>query len=203
MKRLSIIVGGYALGVAIMLGTLQPWKKSPPVAAPAPAAPPPPAVPASARDQALLALTALRAGHVEEAQGLLAKAASLDPNLFEVPLFQGHLEMVLGDHAAARRSYTEALRRQPDHAGARASRAAALFELREYAGAVEDASEALKTDAPEADPYFTRAAAYGALDRWEESVRDWTSYLAIRPKEADAWVNRGNAHNRMGTSPRR
>lgn len=193
MKRPWIIAGGFAIGVAAMLAILQPWKK-----APRPVSPASGSAPSPAKDQALLALAALKAGKFQEAQDLLAKAASLDPDLFEVPLFQGHLEMLKGDHAAARRSYTEALKRRPGHAGARASRAAARFELKEYGGAVEDATASLEADPSVADALFTRAAAYGALNRWEEAVRDWTSYLALRPGEADAWVNRGNAHDRMG-----
>ncbi len=192
MNRPWIIVGGFALGVAVMLGVLQPWKGKPR------REPPRPEERASARDQATQALAALKSGNLKEAQELLAKAASLDPDLFEVPLFQGHLEMVKGDHVAARRSYTEALQRRARHAGARASRAAARFELKEYAGAVEDATAALEIESSEADAFFTRAAAYGALGRWEEAVRDWTSCLALRPKDADVWVNRGNANDRMG-----
>ncbi len=193
MKRPWIIAGGFIVGVAAMLGILQPWKSKPRRETPGP-----PSASSPARDQAMLALAAIKAGKFQEAQDLLAKAASLDPDLLEVPLFQGHLEMVKGDHAAARRSYTEALKRRPDHAGARASRAAARFELKEYGGAIEDATAALKDDPSAADALFTRAAAYGALNRWEESVRDWTSYLTLRPDEADAWVNRGNANDRMG-----
>src|SRR5262245_37390139 len=157
MTRTWAVAGGLFVGVAIMLAILQPWKPGPKREPPAPA---------SARDQAQLALAALKAGQIQEAQDLLAKAASLDPDLFEIPLFQGHLEMIKGDHAAARRSYTEALKRRPGHAGARAGRAAARFELKEYGGAVEDATASIESAPSESDAYFTRAAAYGALNRW-------------------------------------
>jgi tetratricopeptide (TPR) repeat protein len=198
MKRTVAVIGGLAVGVAAMLAILQPWKRAPKSVSSVPASTSPEVQP-KAREQAHLALTALKAGNLQEAQVLLAKAASLDPELFEVPHFQGHIEMLKGDHAAARRSYTEALKRQPRHAGALASRAAARFELTEYGGALEDATAALEIDSSEPDAFFTRAAAYGAIGRWEESLRDWTSYLALRPKDADGWVNRGNAHDRMGS----
>src|SRR5688572_19671490 len=108
MKRTAAVVLGGAFGVAVMLGILQPWKRTP---KPAPSAPAPtsPDPRSDARELALQALAALKAGQPREAQNLLAKAASLDPDLFEVPHFQGHINMVKGDHAAARRSYTEAL----------------------------------------------------------------------------------------------
>ena len=195
VKRLSIIVGAFLLGVAAMLGILQPWKRKAPRLALQPPAPAPLTVERTpAEEHAFQALTALKAGNLPEAQANLSKAALLDPDLFEIPLYQGHIEMLAGDHRAARRSYNEALKRRPGDAKALAGRAAAGFELKEYAGAVEDATAAMAT---EPDALFTRAAAYGALGRNEESVRDWTTYLAQRPKDAHAWMNRGNAHERM------
>jgi tetratricopeptide (TPR) repeat protein len=173
-----------------MLALLQPWKERP-----KPATPVAEQEPASALSVAELAWTKMQAGELEEAQRLIAKAASLDPELFEVALYQGHLDMIRDDHAAARRSYTGALKRRQGEPRAMAGRAAARFELKEYAGAVEDASAAL---AAEPDALFTRAASYAALGRHEESVRDWTAYLARRPKDAQAWTNRGNVHERMG-----
>ena len=191
MKRLWIIVGGFAAGVALMLGFMQPWKRPPRRPAPSPQTDDR----TRALDHASQALAALKAGDLMEAQARLSKAASLDPDLFEIPLYQGHIEMLAGGHSAARRSYDEALKRRPGDAKALAGRAAARFELREYAGAIEDATAAIAT---EPDALFTRAAAYGALERNEESVRDWTAYLAQRPKDAHAWMNRGNAHERLG-----
>ncbi|HEU4338493.1 MAG TPA: tetratricopeptide repeat protein [Planctomycetota bacterium] len=222
MKRVIAIVAGLALGVGIMLGVLQPWKKTPKPAVPSPAPPSKSnnldlvqqmidegrfqdaheaiqsefkAAWPDARAWALAGLIALRTGDVKVAQEDLAHASKIDPDLFEIPLFQGHLEMLLGDRSAARRSYTEALKRRPGDAKALAGRAAARFELGEHAGAVEDATAAI---AKEPDALFTRAAAYGALKRSEDAVRDWTAYLAKRPKDSHAWMNRGNEHGRMG-----
>ena len=225
MKRMVAVVGGLAIGVTIMLGILQPWNGRPRSGTPAPPPPAPAAAPdrldealklieegridaarealkpefqaawPAPRAFAVAALADLKSGNVKAAQEGLAKAASLDPDLFEVALFQGHLDMLLDDHSAARRSYTAALERRPGDAKSLAGRAAARFELKEYAGAVEDASAAI---AVEPDALFTRAAAYGSLERNEEAVRDWTAYLARRPKDAHAWRNRGNAHERMG-----
>jgi tetratricopeptide (TPR) repeat protein len=193
MKRVLAVIGGGAAGVIVMLAILQPWKVEPKRATPG-------AEPelASASRVADLAWTKMQAGELEEAQRLIAQAASLDPDLFEVALYQGHLDMIRDDHASARRSYTDALKRRAGDPRALAGRAAARFELKEYAGAVEDASAAL---ASEPDAQFTRAAAYAALGRNEESVRDWTAYLARRPKDAQAWTNRGNVHERMGNRP--
>jgi len=210
-----------------MLGALQPWKKpttaAPPASPPAPLAPYDRLAeareridagrleaarellraeiqenPRSARAHALLALAQIRAGDPSAAQTLLGRAAEYDPDLFEIPLFQGHLDMTSGDHASARRSYTEALRRRPGNAQAFAGRAAARVELREHAGAIEDATAALAADPTEHDALFTRAAAYGALGKWEDSIRDWTAYLGRRPGDAQAWKNRGNANRRLG-----
>jgi tetratricopeptide (TPR) repeat protein len=154
--------------------------------------------PGSALGFALLAYADIRDGRPESAQGWLAKAAAIDPQLFERALFQGHLDMVTRNHRAAIRSYEEALKRQPGHARALAASAAARFELREFAGAVADSSAALGSDPRGGEAYFTRAAAYGALGRHDEAVRDWTAYLAFFPKDAQAWSNRGNSHGRMG-----
>ena len=195
MKRLSIIVGAFVVGVAAMLGVLQPWKRAPKREAPAPVEIS--KVPSAALEYALQAKARISAGELKDAQELLAKAAALDPDLPLVPLHQGDLEMVRGDYGAARRSYTEALKRRPGDARALAGRAAARYELNEPAGAVEDATAAVAADPSDPDALFTRAAAYGALKRWEECVRDWTAYLARRPKDAHAWTNRGNAHDRM------
>ena len=222
MKRLTIIAGAFLLGVAVMLGVLQPWNRTPKPAIPLLAPPSKPnhlelvermidegrfddahaeiqsefqtAWP-DARAWALAGLIAIRTADVKRAQEHLAQAAKVDPDLFEIPLFQGHLEMLLADRSAARRSYTEALKRRPGDAKALAGRAAARFELGEHAGAVEDATSAI---AKEPDALFTRAAAYGALKRSEDAIRDWTAYLAKRPNDSHAWMNRGNEHGRMG-----
>lgn len=190
MKRFVAVIGGGAVGVAAMLAILQPWKMKPrPVKVEEGDSP---------VSVAELAWTRIQAGDLDDAQRLIAKAASLDPQLFEVALYQGHLDMVRDEHAAARRSYSEALKRRAGDARALAGRAAARFELREYAGAVEDATAALAADPGELEALFTRAAAFGALGRTEEAVRDWTSYLARRPNDAQAWTNRGNANERLG-----
>lgn len=154
--------------------------------------------PGSAIGYALLAYADTRDGQPESAQRWLAKAAALDPQLFERALFQGHLDMLNRNHRAAIRSYQEALKRQPGNARALAASAAARFELREFAGAVEDSNSALGSDPRGGEAYFTRAAAYEALGRYDEAVRDWTAYLAFFPKDAQAWSNRGNSHGRMG-----
>lgn len=198
MKRLSIIVGAFVVGVAAMLGVLQPWKKAPKHSMRIHEEPLSFKPPTAAQQYAQQAKEKISAGELKEAQELLAKAAALDPNLRLVPLYQGDLEMVRGDYGAARRSYTEALKQWPEDPQALSGRAAARFELNEPAGAVEDATAALKAKPTDIDALFTRAAAYGALKRWEECVRDWTAYLAARPKDAHAWTNRGNAHDRMG-----
>jgi len=190
MSRALAAGGGLLLGIALMLGFMQPWKRPPRRPAPAPQSDDR----TRALEHASQALAALKAGDLMEAQARLSKAASLEPDLFEIPLYQGHIEMLAGGHSAARRSYDEALKRRPGDAKALAGRAAARYELREYAGAIEDATAAIST---EPDALFTRAAAYGALERNEESVRDWTAYLAQRPKDAHAWMNRGNAHERL------
>ena len=225
MKRVLAVTLGAALGVAIMLGILQPWKRTPRAPVPAPAPPVPMDRFDSARDLiekdrieearalledelradawsaravALLALADLRGANPLAAQSRLAQASAINPDLFEIPFVQGHIDMVRKEFRAANRSYTEAIRRRPRDARARGGRAAARFELKEYAGAVEDATAALASESSDADSLFTRAAAYGALNRFEESVRDWTTYLAKRPKDAHAWTNRGNANERMG-----
>src|SRR5262245_39585798 len=198
MRRMLAIGGGLAIGVAVMLGMLQPWKRSAQVRTPTPTVVSPSgdrllearghidegrvdvarvilkaeldAGRPSALAFALLALADIRSGDLKSAQEGLAKAASLDPDLFEIALFQGHLEMVSGEHAAARRSYSEALKRKPGDAKALAGRAAARFELKESAGAVEDANSALAATPPEPDALFTRAAAYGAPGQPPEAV---------------------------------
>jgi len=187
MKRLTIIAGAFLLGVGVMLVIMQPWKRTakPTVSLPAPESTPSRlelvqrmidegrfndaqeairnefqgAWP-SARAWALSGLIGIRTADVKQAQDCLARAAKVDPDLFEIPLFQGHLDMLLGDRSAAWRSYTEALKRRPGDAKALAGRAAARFELGEHAGAVEDATAAI---AQEPDALFTRAAAYAEL----------------------------------------
>src|SRR2546428_6009138 len=111
MSRLWVVGGGIVLGVAVMLGLLQPWKK--PTQATTPAPPPAPLAPydrlteareridagrleaarallraeiqenpRSARAHALLALAQIRAGDPSAAQTLLGRAAEYDPDLF-------------------------------------------------------------------------------------------------------------------------
>lgn len=197
MRRIGAVIGGLAVGVIVMLAVLQPWKREEPK-------PPPSAAPskASPREEALrlvrLAEAAIGSRELAAAQQRLAEAAALDPDLFEIPLFQGHLEMALHDWSAARRSYTDALKRRPNDAGALGGRAAARFELKEFAGAIEDATAALAADPQDPGALFTRAAAHKELGRNEESLRDWTAYLTRRPRDAQAWANRGNVHARMG-----
>src|SRR5688572_9265683 len=153
--------------------------------------------PRSPRAYAYLAYVDIRAGELHAAQGHLARAAALDPDLDELPGFQGHLQMAKKNYGAAARSYTEALKRRPNY-WYNACRAAARFELTEYAGAVEDATIALASTEFCDDARFTRASAYAALGQWKESLQDWTVYVAHHSWDARAWRNRGNVHYRMG-----
>src|SRR5689334_18038313 len=108
MKRPWIIVGGMVVGLAAMLGVLQPWKQAGAPSAPAPSPAPAAAYdrlaearqridagrleaarellraeiqenPRSARAHALLALAQIRAGDRSAAQSLLGLAAEYDP----------------------------------------------------------------------------------------------------------------------------
>ena len=190
MNRFGAVIAGGAVGVAAMLAFLQPWKEKPRREAPAPPSQGDPAL-----EAAELAWSKLEAAELDEAQRLIAKAASLNPQLFEVPLYQGYLDMSRGQYAAARRSFTEALERKPDEPRALTGRATARFELKEFAGAVEDATKAIQDNS---EALFIRASAYAGLERQEESIRDWTTYVKRYPMDSGAWMNRGNAHARLG-----
>jgi len=201
MNRTWAVVGGLAVGVATMLGILQPWKRTPRREAPAPAATSPFKT-LENRLEALSYATEARAkisnGDLEEAQELLAKAAALDPQSLLVLLYQAQLDMANCEYEAARRSFTLVLKRQSWNSEALAGRATALYELKEYAGAVEDATQAMISHRENREPLFTRAAAHEKLGHWEECMLDWTNYIAAFPEYPPAWLNRGNAHYRRG-----
>jgi tetratricopeptide (TPR) repeat protein len=225
MKRVVAMIGGGAVGVAAMLGILQPWKRSASSVREAVNAAPLPnrlsdayshleegrvtearellraelaENSLSAAAYVLLAWADLQTGDMIGGQRRLANAASIDPDFPEISLFQGHFDMMSKNYRAAVRSYSEALKLRPNHVPALTWRATARYELGEFAGAVEDSTSALSGAANDVQALYTRAAAFAKLARWEESIRDWTAYLVRHPKDSQAWTNRGNANERLG-----
>ena len=73
----------------------------------------------------------------------------------------------LSEYAAAVTDFDEAIRLQPDHAGAYLGRGVAKYALSEYADAIRDFDEAIRLQPDNVDAYDYRDIARRALERTE------------------------------------
>lgn len=94
---------------------------------------------------------------------------------------RGRIYVLRGEHARGIADFTEALRRNPRHAGAYNNRAFAYLKAGKPAQGLLDADKSLALDPNNADVFDTRGHILEALGRRKEAIADFRRALMNAP----------------------
>lgn len=106
---------------------------------------------------------------------------------------QGLLALRNGDVEEAASLLTQALRRQPAHAGMRRNLVRALLVAERYEQVVMQAAAALVGTPDDAELHFARGTALNALGQHASACAAFARALSLQPDHAPSWLNMGNA----------
>ena len=141
----------------------------------------------------LLGIIAAQTQRKQEAVGLLARAAAVDPRDADAHCDLGRALHDLGRCEEALASYDRALALRPGSADILNRRGVALCDLKRAEEALASHDRALAIQPDDPDALYNRGNALLGLERFDEALASYDRALAIRPLDADTWNNRGNA----------
>ncbi len=94
--------------------------------------------------------------------------------------------------------YSEALRIEPQSAGALAGRAQSRLAVGETDGAISDLTDVMRIGGQSAGHLMARGYAYLLKGNSDAAVIDFTAVIGLSPKNASAYNNRGLAYRKKG-----
>jgi tetratricopeptide (TPR) repeat protein len=106
-----------------------------------------------------------------------------DPRAF---FWAGFVQALRGEHSDAVRSYSEALRLNPNHTLAYNNRGLSYLHLERYDRALNDLNEVIRRDRQNAEAYLYRGAAEQRLEMPDRAERSFKAALRYDPELADA-----------------
>jgi len=101
------------------------------------------------------------------------------------------------DAAKAMEYFDEAIRLDPNDAGAYPSRGLAYATLGQYEKAIEDLTEAIRLN-PNAFIYGSRGLAHATLGQYEKAIEDYTEAIRLDPNFAHFYFVRGLVYADLG-----
>ena len=124
-------------------------------------------------------------------------AASADPA--EEAYREGVSAFGKQDYDAAIRSFTDALRQNPQHANAYVYRGCAYYQKGDPGKAIADLTEAIRLDPTLVGAFRARAGAYSARGEFDKAIADYTQALRLDPQSAQFYyLLRGEAYLSKG-----
>jgi len=105
-------------------------------------------------------------------------------------------QVLIYDRAIA--DHTEAIRLNPNHAGAYNNRGVAYAEKGDHDRAIADYTQAIRLNPDYADAYSNRGGAYSSNGDYDRAITDYTRAIRLNPNYAGAHYNRGNAYINKG-----
>jgi tetratricopeptide (TPR) repeat protein len=111
---------------------------------------------------------------------------------------RGNAYSATGDLDKALQDYNEAIRLDPENAGAYVNRALELARRGELEPAMEDYAKAITLKPQQWEAYFNRAAQLQRQGKFGDALVDLNEVARINPKFAGTHVNRGNIYVRQG-----
>jgi tetratricopeptide (TPR) repeat protein len=91
-----------------------------------------------------------------------------------------------------------AIKLQPNYAGAYNSRGNAYADLGQYTRALEDYNEAIRLKPDYTYAYINRGDAYYSLGQYQLAIEDCNKSIRLKPDNAIAYSNRGKAYAKSG-----
>ena len=110
----------------------------------------------------------------------------------------GNTKYYLGDYKGAITDYTQAIRLNPDYAGAYLNRGAAKDHLGQHFASIADYDIAIRLNPDYAGAYLNRGAAKDHLGQHFASIADYDIAIRLNPDYAGAYLNRGAAKSNLG-----
>lgn len=95
-----------------------------------------------------------------------------------------------GDHQAAVRAFTHALKKSPRSMPALANRATSYSALGEYASALADLDRAIALVPVMPALYFNRGGVHRDIGNWNHALTDYSKAIAMDPEMVAAYYNR-------------
>jgi tetratricopeptide (TPR) repeat protein len=92
----------------------------------------------------------------------------------------------------------QALRLDPNYAGAYSERGNVYFAKGQNDRAIDDYGHAIRLDPSFALAYNNRGTAYGAMGQHDRAIQDYNQALRLDPNYAATYANRGNAYYAKG-----
>jgi tetratricopeptide (TPR) repeat protein len=150
--------------------------------------------------RALCGLAVVRGqlGAVEEAQGLLDRAAAVASRRVEDHVTLGAAFGRINDLSRARQHLEEAVRLDEGHCEPRLHLANILHRAGDIDAAVNRYEEALAIDPNSAEAHQSLGSALQSLGQFEAAISHHEAALSIRPQLALAHVGLGDAYRRLG-----
>jgi tetratricopeptide (TPR) repeat protein len=130
-------------------------------------------------------------GEFVKAYAEFSRALELAPDA-QTYYNRGAVLSAQGMHAEALLDYSEALRRDPNHAAAHFNRGVAYGQLGRTAEAIEDLNEAIRLTPTDARAYLFRGTLLLSGDELDRAHADFTRAIALDPKCSEAYTNRGH-----------
>ena len=110
----------------------------------------------------------------------------------------GNTKYYLGDYKGAITDYTQAIRLNPDDAGAYLNRGVAKSDLGQHFAAIADYNIAIRLNPDYANAYYNRGLAKYHLGQHFAAIADYDIAIRLNPDDADTYNNRGVAKMDLG-----
>ena len=116
----------------------------------------------------------------------------------ETYFIRGYEKVRLEDYKGAIADYTQAIRLNPDDAGAYYNRGNAKTDLGQYFAAIADFDIAIRLKPDYARAYYNRGVAKGELEEYIAAIADYDTAIRLKPDYVNAYLNRGYAKSKLG-----
>ena len=112
--------------------------------------------------------------------------------------YRGAAYYYKGDYDRAITDYDQAIRLQPDLAGAYYNRGLTYADKGDYDRAIADYDQAIRLRPDLAEAYYNRGNAYADKGDTDRAIADYDQAIQLRPDYATAYYNRGVAYYYKG-----
>jgi protein O-GlcNAc transferase len=146
----------------------------------------------------LLGVIALQKSDPQRADGLLGRAAAIDPHSASAHNDYGRAQILLGRPDQALAAFDRAIGINSNHSVAHINRGDVLYDLMQYEAALASYDRALELKPDSAVTHNSRGNALFALERYEPAAAAYERAIALRAEYSDAHNNRGNALHALG-----